>query len=242
MRVLVIQNCTASEPGVLGEVLSERGAEIVLNDAERGDMPPASDEALDGLIVLGGPMNAEEDHLFPHLPATAALIRRFHHVGKPLIGVCLGSQLAARAFGKKVHRHGGHERGFRRLEATAAAATDPVIAGLAPDAHLFEWHEDTFDLPDEAVLLLTGADCRNQAFRVGDATYAFQCHIEVTPDLFAKWSDCSRDTIARLDPDFPDRMAVEMPRHFPGSRDFCRHVAERWTDLVAERRAANRRP
>ena len=235
MRVLVIQNCSPSLPGVVGEVLVRRGVDLVLNDAEKGEMPPADDEGFDGLLVLGGPMNAEEDHLWPHLPATADLIRRFHRRAKPFLGICLGSQLAARAFGKKVHRHGAQERGFVPLAATAAAREDRLFAGLAPTQHLFEWHEDTFDLPDDGVLMLTGEACRNQAFRVGESSYAFQCHIEVTPDLFTLWHGNAADYVAKIDPDFPRRMATEMPRHYAASRALCEHVSERWTDLVAER-------
>ena len=237
MRVLVIQNCSPSLPGVVGEVLERRGAELVLNDAEKGEMPPPDDAGFDGLLVLGGPMNAEEDHLWPHLPETAGLIRRFHEREKPFLGICLGSQLAARAFGKKVHRHGAHERGFVALEATDAAREDAVFKGLAPSQTLFEWHEDTFDLPDQAALLLTGAACRNQAFRVGATSYAFQCHIEVTPDLFALWHDNAADYIARVDPGFPGRIAEQMPRHYAASRALCEHVTGRWTDLVETRAA-----
>jgi GMP synthase-like glutamine amidotransferase len=241
MRVLVIQNCTSSLPGAFGEVLEERGAEIVLNDADKGHMPPPSDEGFDGLLVLGGPMNAEEDDRFPHLAATASLIRQFHAAEKPFMGLCLGSQLAARAFGKKVHRHGSHERGFRRLEAIGAG-DDPILAGLTPTTRLFEWHEDTFDLPDEATLLMTGSECRNQAFRIGPSTYAFQCHIEVTPALFGVWKDVSRGYIERIDPGFPDRMAEELDQHFEGSRAFCHAAARHWSDLVDARRGTNRRP
>ncbi|MGH6720457.1 MAG: type 1 glutamine amidotransferase [Alphaproteobacteria bacterium] len=235
MRILVIQNTSPSLPGVVGQVLADRGADLVLNCAETGDRPPADDAGFDGLVVLGGPMNAEEDHLWPHLGLTARLIRRFHDQDKPFLGICLGSQLAARAFGNKVHRMGAVERGFRHLTMMPAAASDRLLGGLGP-AHLFQWHEDTFDLPDDAVLLMTGAECRNQAFRVGAATYAFQCHIEVTPELWRHWYATSADYLAKVDPGFADRVAREMPRHFGASRDFCVRVTDRWADLVAERR------
>lgn len=235
MRILVIQNQTISQPGVIGEVLDDRSFELALNCAETGDRLPADDAGFDGLVVLGGSMNAEEDRLWPHLGEAARLIRRFHDRDKPFLGICLGAQLAARAFGKKVHRMGAVERGFRPLTALPAAASDPLLEGFGA-THLFQWHEDTFDLPDEAVLLMTGEGCRNQAFRIGAATYAFQCHIEVTPELWREWSAFSAKHLATADPTFAARVADEMPRHYGGSRDFCARVADRWADLVAARR------
>lgn len=234
MRVLVIQHNGMSELGAIAEVTERRAVDTVLNNADRGDATPADDRGFDGLIVLGGAMNANEDHLFPHLPETVRLIHQFHGSAKPIIGICLGGQLLARAFGKPVHRHGGHERGFRRLLKTAAAATDPLLGDMPDAVHLFQFHEDTFEVPDGAAHLLTG-DLPNQAFRVGDATWGFQCHFEITPNLWRLWHDVSRDYIARVDPDFTQRMAADMPQHIAGSRAFCHRVADRWLDLVAQR-------
>jgi GMP synthase-like glutamine amidotransferase len=235
MRVLVIQNNGKSELGAIAEVTGPRGVDAVLNDAERGDATPASDRGFDGLIVLGGPMYAHEDESFPHLPETVRLIHQFHGVGKPIIGICLGGQLLARAFGKPVTRHGGHERGFRRLVTTPAAASDPLFAGSPSAVDLFQFHEDTFDIPEGATHLLAG-NLPNQAFRVGATTWGFQCHFEITEDLWRSWHDVSRDYIARIDPGFPERMAEEIPRHLEGSRRFCHQVTHRWLDLVAARK------
>jgi len=233
MDLLVIQNITASELGTVAEVGARRGARFTLNDAQRGHRPPADDAGFDGLIVMGGPMNAEEDDLHPHLPETARLIRRFHEQDKPVLGICLGAQLTARAFGKKVHRHGAHEKAFHKLALTEAGRADPLLAGTGPEEHLFQWHEDTFDLPDGAQLLMTGSTCRHQAFRLGRATYGFQCHIEVTPEVFRVWAAAAADSIRATDPTFPDRVAAQMPVHFPGSRRFSHTVVDRWMDLVA---------
>jgi len=90
-------------------------------------------------------------------------------------------------------------------------------------------------VPDRAAHLLTG-ELPNQGFRVGDLTWGFQCHFEITESLWRSWHDVSRDYIARVDPDFTRRMAADMPRYMAGSREFCHRVIERWLDLVAERR------
>jgi len=235
MRVLVIQNNAKSELGAIGEVTLRRRVETVLNDADRGDPTPGDDRGFDGLLVLGGAMNADEHEAFPHLPETVRLIHQFHGAAKPIIGICLGGQLLARAFGKPVHRHGGHERGFRQLRKTAAAATDPLLRDMPDELQLFQFHEDTFEVPDRAAHLLTG-ELPNQGFRVGDSTWGFQCHFEITEALWRSWHDVSRDYIARVDPDFTRRMAADMPRYMAGSREFCHRVTERWLDLVAERR------
>jgi GMP synthase (glutamine-hydrolysing) len=237
MDLLVIKNITASELGTVAEVGTRRGARFTLNDAQQGDVPPADDAGFDGLLVMGGPMNADEDHLHPHLPEAARLIRRFHEADKPVMGICLGAQLTARAFGRKVHRHGAHEKGFHKLATTEAGRTDPLFAGLGPEEHLFQWHEDTFDLPEGAELLLTGSTCKHQAFRLGRATYGFQCHIEVTPEVFGVWAVAAAEHIKKTDPTFLARVAEQMPVHMPGSRRFAHTVVDRWMDLVAARKA-----
>src|SRR5258706_7936386 len=99
----------------------------------------------------------------PIFPAIMESMRDFHRTGRGLLGICLGSQLMARASGGKVRRHTHLEVGFTDLTVTPEGQKDPVVGGLGPKPRIMQWHEDTFDLPGEAELLMAGDDCRTQA-------------------------------------------------------------------------------
>ena len=241
-RLLVVQSCPVTPAGIVGEVATERGAQLTTLFPHRGEPLPRSSAGLDGLIVLGGPMHAGDDARYPAFPALLALIRRFHAQGKPIFGICLGAQLIARAFGKSVYRFGGCEVGYLPVEITAAGAADSLLAGLAAEQRIMQMHEDSFDLPARAVLLMRNETCANQAFRLGRTTYGFQFHLEVTERDARNFP---RDCWPALQRHFGERAEAEEARvlaevdaHYATGKHFCRTVTGRWLDLVAECRAA----
>ncbi len=239
MDVLIIEHMDTAGPGALGDALEAAGARLDLRDAGAGDALPADDAGHGGLVVLGGVMNANDDDAFPHLAACVDLIRAFHARGKPVLGICLGGQLIARAFDATVWRGGARERGFVPIAHTRAAARDALLAGLAPPHWLMQWHDDSFDVPAGAARLMTGEACRNQAFRIGRATYAFQCHFEVTRTMVERWvASFKAPPTDPIDIDFVGRIDDELTRHIAASMAFCDAVGRRWAALVAARRAA----
>ena len=239
MDVLVVQHQDLGGPEAFGAALEAEGARLDIRNAEQGQDLPADGGGHAALLVLGGVMNANQDGRYPHLPETVALIQEFHGQAKPVIGICLGSQLVARALGGRVYRHGAPELGFVPLSLTGAAAADPLLAGLDSPQCIMEWHEDTFDMPAGARLLATSETCRNQIFRLGEGTYGFQCHFEVTRALVEGWTaDPSNLSDDDAHADFLARIDGELTRHMDASLAFCRTVAARWTRLIAARRAA----
>lgn len=233
MNILVIQNYPGSPPGQLGDSLLARGAVLHAVRPLAGDPIPATHAPFDGALVLGGAQSAADDAGNPYYAELLPLLRAFHDAGKPLLGICLGSQLLARVFGKKVYRHSHVEFGFHQLALTEAGQADPLLAGLPAAPHAMEFHEDTFDLPDEAVLLMTGEGCRHQAFRVGETAYAFQCHIEVTRAILEQWAAEPASFSANGGADPMPRLQAEMARHLDGSLHFADQVAARWLELAA---------
>jgi len=243
-RILVVQNCPVTPAGIVGEVVSAR-ADVATIFPHRGDPVPRTTGSLDGIVILGGPMHAGDDVGYPAFGALLALIRRCHAQGVPLFGICLGAQLIARAFGKTVYPFGGVEVGYLPVELTPAAASDRLLDGLAPEQRIMQMHEDSFDLPDGAVLLMQNETCANQAFRLGAATYGFQFHLEVTERDARNFP---RDCWAALQRHFGPhaeaeeaRVIAEVERHFAEGEAFCRTVTTRWLDLVEESRAERRR-
>ncbi|EKE77364.1 type 1 glutamine amidotransferase [Oceanibaculum indicum] len=233
MNILVVQNYPGSPPGQLGDSMLARGATLHEVHPLAGEKLPAGHDPFDGALILGGAQSAADDAGNPYYAELLPLLRGFHEAGKPLLGICLGSQLMARVFGKRVHRHSHVEFGFHPLSLTEAGRADPLFAGLPATPHLMEFHEDTFELPDEAVLLMTGEGCRNQAYRVGETAYAFQCHIEVTRDILDHWAVEPASLAANGGADPVQRLQREMEAHLEASLGFADTVAVRWLELAA---------
>ena len=241
VRVLILNPSGEESPGLLMEPLVEEGCEVV-ELASRSvvdlmcesshvtatvvDRFPASSRGFDVLVVLGSPLGVltgagalEEDQTPGEVVSEIeALVRDFHGRGQPVLGICLGSQLVARAFGGAVTRlprdaahtafpcalrgveapPAGTEFGWLAQDFTEAAADDAVLKvamgawldATPPSAlppKFMQLHSDTFSLPPGAVLLSTRDTCANQAFRLGDSTYAFQYHVEVSEGLSKDW-------------------------------------------------------
>ena len=241
MRILVVQHHYNSGCGHLMDPAAARGVEwSQVFPLERGDPIPETPNGYDGLIIFGGKPNAMEDDKYPSLKPTAALIRAFHTDAKPVLGICLGSQLVARAFGAKVYKAERSEIGFYQLRLEPEAGRDNLLGDGVPNPiHLIEFHYDTFELPDGATLLMTGADYAPvQGFRMGETTYAFQPHFEATPDQLREWLKSAHRWVDSEHPDVPARIEDDLARHGRGAYDFAMRVGGRWFDAVKARRAA----
>lgn len=186
-RLLVFQHVAAEPLGTLDRLIRRRGHRIRFINFERHpDAEPRVDRYR-GLIVLGGPMNVEDQHHRPHLRTELKAIERALVQDKPVLGICLGAQLLAHVLGAPVHRNAQPEIGWYALETTAHGALDPVLAALGPACPVFQWHSRTFDLPGGASQLARTGTCEQQAFRYGRAAYGFQFHLEMDQPLIERW-------------------------------------------------------
>ena len=232
-RILVVEFWPLCHLGAIAPTFAARGADSDIVRTEKGDVLPGSDEPWDGLVMLGGTQYAEDDAGYPCLAAGAALARRFHDAAKPVLGVCLGGQLLARGLGARVRRQGWTEVGFVELAPTPEAADDPLLSGIGPVRPML-YHEDSFDIPPGATMLLAGSRCANQAFRLG-ASYGFQCHFECDRALWEEWFPALSDDLLAVDPDFHAGWRREFERHGAAAAAFCEKVSGRWLDLVEAR-------
>ena len=185
-RLLVVQHEPSAPPGLLAPAAAATGVELQVVEAPGQPVPVTLDGA-DGLVVLGGVMDADETHAYPHLARTMDLVRDAAARSAPTLGICLGAQLAAAALGGRAYQGpAGEELGWTKVELTEAGRGDPVTGALQEPAELFEWHHDTFDPPPGATLLAGGAVYPSQAFRLGGVV-AVQFHPEVDAPLLAGW-------------------------------------------------------
>lgn len=144
-----------------------------------GEAVPTNINRASGLVVLGGPMSVNEQHEHPYLSDEIELIRSAVATGKPVLGLCLGSQLLAATLGASVRPNRVKEVGWHSVDLTDEANNDPLFGGVRASFPAFHWHGDTFDLPTGSVHLAASPLCRHQAFRYGANAYGVQFHLEV---------------------------------------------------------------
>jgi GMP synthase (glutamine-hydrolysing) len=148
-----------------------------------GDALPAHDEVA-GALVMGGPMNVDETDRYPGLATTRDWLAEAVRREMPVLGICLGAQLLARALGAAVVPGERQEIGF--AEVSVDDPTDPVLGGLAPAAKVLHWHGDVFELPPGATHLAASALTAHQAFRLGNA-WGVLFHPEADLALVDQW-------------------------------------------------------
>jgi GMP synthase (glutamine-hydrolysing) len=185
MRLLSVLHPGGGHSGVLGDRARAASVELVEWRPGAGEPLPAPLGEYDALAVFGGGMNVHDVERLPWLLAEIELLREALELGLPVLGVCLGSQLLARAAGAEVRRAATPEIGWLEVERTAAGAGDPLLGRLPERFDAYQWHSYAFDLPAGTVELARSPVCP-QAFRLG-AAWAVQFHPEVTADIVDEW-------------------------------------------------------
>ncbi|SVD67861.1 uncharacterized protein METZ01_LOCUS420715, partial [marine metagenome] len=186
-KILVFQHVPSAPLGTLDGQFREAGFRIrYVNFSRLVEVIPDV-RRYHGLIVLGGPMSANELGRYPHLDAEKDAIRHAALGGIPVLGICLGAQLIAAALGGRVRRNPVKEIGWFEVVPTDAGRQDPLFSKFGGPEMVFQWHGDTFALPQDAHRLARSDACPNQAFRFGDSAYGLQFHLEADEALIERW-------------------------------------------------------
>jgi len=179
MKVAIIQHVKHEPAGSIEDFLQKSSIQYEYFRVYDGEFPEGD---FTHYVIMGGPMGAYEDDVYPFIREEKELIRNAYKEGKGVLGICLGAQLIASAFGKAVYPF-KREVGWFEVE----RLEDELTAGLPSKLRVVQWHNDTFDLPEGAKLLFRGDAVPNQGFRLGRLV-ALQFHMEVTEELLRLWA------------------------------------------------------
>lgn len=243
MQALIVQHVDVEGPGSLASCLVERGWGFDTVALHTGAALPAAPQHYDAIIVMGGPMGVDDEASHPFLRAEQAFLLQALAQGTPLLGICLGAQLLAKALGARVYRNAQKEIGWYTVDLTADGRTEPLFAGLTSPLPVFQWHGDAFELPAGATALASSPLCTHQAFRYGDRVYGLLFHLELTPAVIHTWIEAFQEELAGLRGDIdPQRIVAEIPQRFPAYEQAGRCVMTNLLARIWEPLAANRMP
>jgi GMP synthase (glutamine-hydrolysing) len=184
VNVLGVVHGPLVRAGIFADAIEADGHRFVEWRIPEGGSPPPAD----AVIVFGGSMHVDQEDAHPWLRTEDAYIRRLLNERTPLLGICLGGQLLAKALGARVGLAREPEIGWSPVELTAAGVADPVVGQLPRRFDAFQWHHYAFDVPPEGVELARNDACP-QVFRVGECAWAVQFHPEVALNQILGWAD-----------------------------------------------------
>jgi len=228
--VLILQQLACEPPALLADLLHETGwkTERLLVQEQQ---IPADLDAYAGMIVMGGPMSAKDSHL-NYIASELALLQQAIARDFPVLGICLGAQLLAKAAGATILPAPERELGWYPLLPSSSACNDSLFRYLKDNIKVFQWHGETFDLPAKATHLASCRHVPNQAFRLGSRQYGLQFHIEVDAAIICNWVKLCDSERNALGTKGVACMLNETPALITQAHTFCRQIIEAWVLLL----------
>ncbi|MGH2934916.1 MAG: type 1 glutamine amidotransferase [Gaiellaceae bacterium] len=207
MRVLSVVHGPEARAELFEPVVERAGHRLDEWSFSWGRKPPRPLESYDAYLVFGGAMHPDQEDAHTWLPEEIAWLEQLLGDGRPVLGVCLGAQLLARAAGARVWRLPEPEIGWIDVELDDAGTADPVLGSLPRRFPGLVWHHYSYDVPEGAVELAR-TDRTTQAFRLGDACWGVQFHPEVTALQLDRWIEDFDDP-----PPDPEGLRAATPAH-----------------------------
>lgn len=232
-KVLVFQHVPYEPLGTLDPLLKEAGFRIRYVNFGRDAAQRPALHRYAAIIVLGGPMNANEIDDYPNLQTEVEILQEALERQMSVLGICLGAQLLAKALGGSVAQNERREIGWHDVQLTAAGAADPVLSAFSSTQRVFQWHEDGIALPPGCTHLAHSPASRVQAFRFGEHAYGLQFHLEVDHHLIERWlrvpanQPVLEQEQGRVE---PDQIRQQVPHYIGDLQALSRETFGRWID------------
>jgi GMP synthase (glutamine-hydrolysing) len=231
--VYALQHVAAEPLGIIGDALKAGGIGVEYVHVFAGKPVPGDMTGAAGLVVMGGPMGVYEQAEYPFLSQEIRLIEAALKAEKPVLGVCLGSQLLAAALGAEVKKGDHKEIGWFPVALTEAASIDRLFSEVERSFTAYHWHGDVFDLPVGAVSLASSAQTQRQAFSYQERAYGLLFHLEATHEIV---EDMVRGFAGELDEEKIQgpKIIAQTREHLPELQRIGTSVFQRWATLIEE--------
>ena len=235
MNFLILQHLEIEPAALIEVVMADAGHAIDTVHIDRGEAVPSQLDGYDGVVVMGGPMSANDTHL-SYVVNELTLLGKAVEADFPVLGICLGAQILARAAGAEIVASPVRELGWYPVQRTWESAADPIFRRLPDDGLMvFQWHGETFTLPECATLVATHPAVPHQAFRIGSSQYGLQFHIEVDAKIIDSWMEAGESERAELGEAGLSAIQSATPEHLAAAQLFCREMVAAWLQLCANR-------
>ena len=226
-KIWVLQHHPAENLGGIADALEEAALAWQYVRVFDGQAIPRDMKGAGGLIVMGGPETVYQLDRYPYLRDEIRLIENALKENRPILGVCLGSQLLAAALGANVRRGESKEIGWYPVRLGDTASDDRLMRGLPTEFVAAHWHSDVFDLPGGAVALASSEKTPIQAYRYGEKAYGLLFHAEMTAEIIEALVNEFRDGLTRVGID-GDAIAASSPKHLPKLGEIGATIFGRW--------------
>ncbi len=233
-KLYVFQHVPHEGLGTFEPTFRTHGVELQFFHSYREDLSGVKlGSDCSGVVVMGGPMSANDGEKLPFIREELRLIETALNQDLPFLGVCLGSQLLAKALGMRVYRGERKEIGWYPLWIRPEAKDDPVFKEFPPRLEMFQWHGETFEQPSGSQLLASSELYLNQAFRYGKRAYGLQFHAEMSPEMIQDWQREGQAEIeaAGLEKNWKD-IGTLNARHGDALRRYAQGVAQGFVSLL----------
>ena len=224
---VALRHVAFEDLGLLAPIMEREGWNVSFCEAAVDDLSHRSIRNADLVIVLGGPIGVYETDDYPFLTSELALLEHRLSRDLPTLGICLGSQLMAKALGSRVFKGPVKEIGWGTIDLTEEGRSSCLKALQGDDAVVLHWHGDTFDLPQGAIRLASNANYENQAFAYGRNALALQFHLEADPRQLEEWYVGHTVELAAAKVSIAD-LRVAAQQHKDGLAQRADHVFSAW--------------
>ncbi|TDK67542.1 type 1 glutamine amidotransferase [Sapientia aquatica] len=229
--VLIIQQVLFDTPDYFVDFLTEQKIPFEVRHMYAGELPPESIQDYSGYCMLGGPMSVNDEENFPFLRQEKELVRQALAADIPMIGHCLGGQLISTALGGTVQKALMYEIGWNPIHVIDAHAARDWFGGHT-DFELFQWHNETFSVPEGAKLIASNPYCQNQAFTIGEKHIAMQFHCEVKDKKVRHWAIDEKsdiDAVLHLPSvQSSESLVASLKERIPTSNALAHVIYSRW--------------
>lgn len=196
--ILFIKHIDIEGPGTIGDFLEDNKISYTIADLSNKDNLPELKKTLQMVISLGGPMNVYEEEKYPFLAEENVFLKEIIKRDIPFLGVCLGAQLMVKAIGGTVSKNPKKEIGFYTVSIDEEGLKDNVFKNFPGEITVYQWHGDTFNIPESGKRIATSELCENQAVKYGRNIYGIQFHVEVTRNMIAEWAEAYEGELESL--------------------------------------------